>query len=427
MKKSNKAFTLVELIVVITILAILGTIAFINLQGYSISARDGKRVSDINNIMKKIGIEIAKGTSISTLINTTKTNTGLTIDGNNTSTSIQGTASFLNLKEDGNNFKDPVTKGDYVFSYSVGGTGTGAYKFIQASTVNEELSQAVVKGNYYLMQTGDSPSIILTTVGATDYYVVDEGIDLPYEIIVGISENNVVVNSCDTQPSYTNAIFTIGTPISENEIWQNTNNANPCYYECTGGYTGNDCSIAPTIGMNLSTTPGESVYYAGVYTGGHGNAMAVAGTQGIYAWKTTNTATDIINAINATDGRVNTQAIIAVDPTLVNHPSTKYCNDLVWGGFDDWYVPAIAYGVNATLSNCENQPGEAQFLFCKHRGNGTQSLLGFIDYSWYSTSYDVNTFYGNFRFQVAGNSSDGAYQSANKTVAQYVRCVRVIN
>ena len=48
--KNKSAFTLVELIVVITILAILGTIAFISLQWYSKSARDSKRTSDISNI-----------------------------------------------------------------------------------------------------------------------------------------------------------------------------------------------------------------------------------------------------------------------------------------------------------------------------------------------------------------------------------------
>lgn len=45
-------FTLVELIVVITILAILGTIGFIAIQGYSSSARDSVRVSDMRNIEK---------------------------------------------------------------------------------------------------------------------------------------------------------------------------------------------------------------------------------------------------------------------------------------------------------------------------------------------------------------------------------------
>ena len=45
--KKIKAFTLVELIVVITILAILWTIAFISLQWYSKNARDSSRISDI--------------------------------------------------------------------------------------------------------------------------------------------------------------------------------------------------------------------------------------------------------------------------------------------------------------------------------------------------------------------------------------------
>jgi len=48
------AFTLIELIVVITILAILWTIAFISLQWYSAQARDSKRLSDISNIKKSL-------------------------------------------------------------------------------------------------------------------------------------------------------------------------------------------------------------------------------------------------------------------------------------------------------------------------------------------------------------------------------------
>ena len=50
MKKTKKAFTLVELIVVITILAILWTIGFISLQNYTTYARDSVRISDLNTI-----------------------------------------------------------------------------------------------------------------------------------------------------------------------------------------------------------------------------------------------------------------------------------------------------------------------------------------------------------------------------------------
>ena len=49
-KQKTNWFTLVELIVVITILAILWTIAFISLQWYSTQARDSSRISDISSI-----------------------------------------------------------------------------------------------------------------------------------------------------------------------------------------------------------------------------------------------------------------------------------------------------------------------------------------------------------------------------------------
>lgn len=52
LKKHFKGFTLVELIIVITILAILATIGFISLQGYVSNARDWNRVANITNIEK---------------------------------------------------------------------------------------------------------------------------------------------------------------------------------------------------------------------------------------------------------------------------------------------------------------------------------------------------------------------------------------
>lgn len=51
-------FTLVELIVVITILAILGTIGFLSIGGYSSRARDSSRVADISNITKSLDLSI---------------------------------------------------------------------------------------------------------------------------------------------------------------------------------------------------------------------------------------------------------------------------------------------------------------------------------------------------------------------------------
>ena len=52
--QKTKAFTLVELIVVITILAILWTIAFVSLQWYSAISRDSVRISDVSKMKKSL-------------------------------------------------------------------------------------------------------------------------------------------------------------------------------------------------------------------------------------------------------------------------------------------------------------------------------------------------------------------------------------
>ena len=59
-KSRTSAFTLVELIVVITILAILWTIAFISVQSYSANARDSVRIANLTNIDKGLAFLQAK-------------------------------------------------------------------------------------------------------------------------------------------------------------------------------------------------------------------------------------------------------------------------------------------------------------------------------------------------------------------------------
>lgn len=54
----KKGFTLVELVVVITILAILTAIASVSYKSHLITARDGVRAADINNLSEALRASI---------------------------------------------------------------------------------------------------------------------------------------------------------------------------------------------------------------------------------------------------------------------------------------------------------------------------------------------------------------------------------
>lgn len=190
-KSTKKAFTLVELIVVITILAILGTIAFISLSGYSAEARDSRRITNISNLTDKINIELIRGDLtardlVDSTGSTTVDNTPIT-DVNGVKDGFRGAANFKNLRENGENFKDPKAKKDnqdYPLAIAIGGSGSGAYQFLQMAASMEAKNEARVRGNYNKesIEWSNPDGLIKSTSEGATWAVTDGGKTLPYDL-----------------------------------------------------------------------------------------------------------------------------------------------------------------------------------------------------------------------------------------------------
>lgn len=167
MKNTNKAFTLVELIVVITILAILGTIAFISLQGYSQDAKNSKIVSDVRTIVTAIETKLTEGKILMGKVSTASLNnvnnvTGTFASGTTLTGSINYNVWLINftaLKQNGNDFKDN-NGNDYIAATAIDGTDNAFYQVAGQITKADGTFEAVVKGNYVKIGTLDVDGLI---------------------------------------------------------------------------------------------------------------------------------------------------------------------------------------------------------------------------------------------------------------------------
>lgn len=126
MIKKENGFTLVELIVVMTILSILGTLWFVSFQWYQLDTRNSKRNYDIKNLSEKIEITFVSGVDFSYMLAdtwSTLTSTGVSIAWFSWYTLIPGKYAAGNINyskiwvlwED---FLDPKFKVPYVMAYS---------------------------------------------------------------------------------------------------------------------------------------------------------------------------------------------------------------------------------------------------------------------------------------------------------------------
>ena len=150
MRNTKQGFTLVELIVVITILAILGTIAFISIQGYSADARNTKRTSDLGSLNSALVTATTKGTPLlafvasgsnSQLTSASIAGTGVTVGTDYSA----GTPNYSAIGIKAENFKDP--NGQH---YRMGATTKidGKYEFAASMESDSGGKTAKVQGTY---------------------------------------------------------------------------------------------------------------------------------------------------------------------------------------------------------------------------------------------------------------------------------------
>lgn len=145
--KNTKGFTLVELIVVITILAILATIGFLSLQGYTQDAKETKTVANLRTVASSLVNESAiSGKSFTDYMTVDAAavgfsgtvNSGTYVDLTNTGVYVKGDVNANALRIDGSKF----------FDTKVGATAPTPFK-IAALTVDEQVGNKTRKRSMF--------------------------------------------------------------------------------------------------------------------------------------------------------------------------------------------------------------------------------------------------------------------------------------
>lgn len=186
-----------------------------------------------------------------------------------------------------------------------------------------------------------------------------------------------------------------------------------------GGFYAGDIGVGGVATHNLVVGPLSTAEFTGV-------------------WKTTTTST--AGTTSALDGPANTAAMIAAGAAA--HPCAQFCDNLVLGGFSDWYMPAqneleVCYfnlkptttanftssgiNTNAVPQRASNYTAgnPAQTSAAAFQSGGAQAFAA-VRY-WYSTESSAE----NARYQNFSNGREGFANKGNSFLVRAIRRVPV--
>jgi hypothetical protein len=151
-----------------------------------------------------------------------------------------------------------------------------------------------------------------------------------------------------------------------------------------------------------------------------------------------NANTDTPGADSVIDGSQNTADIVA-DGNSTVYPAAHFCNDLVIGGFSDWYLPAknelevVYFNLKPTTTSNNTSSGTNTNAVPSRGSNytaGTPAQTVATDFQTGNTQAFTGTEYVSSTESSATTVFDQSFNTGNqrsstaKTDAQYVRAIR---
>jgi prepilin-type N-terminal cleavage/methylation domain-containing protein len=135
-KKNCSGFTLVELLIVIAIIGLLGSIVFVSLRESKAKSRDGKRAADVISIAQALNLYQNNNQKYPCSVSDTPCASGETaitgVDNLSVKLKAENVISTAPL--------DPLNTGNYRYFYNSDGK-TYTLRYCQETTINSRLSQ----------------------------------------------------------------------------------------------------------------------------------------------------------------------------------------------------------------------------------------------------------------------------------------------